>query len=186
MFAQVVFQELEVSLCPVRTRAREDWLGPPTLQLGKRECPLSGLLMSEAPKLSSQNMLMPPFSKHMSHEESCSLVVPVQKDDYLTFFFFSHLSPYSPSFIPYISQALHLQEGRYEICSSVSSLGCLINKLYLPHISGSAFGWLHNKQRTRWVPMFVNSRKIENGQHEQRIQYIIWQADHEVDLLKEL
>ena len=149
MFAQVVFQELEVSLCPVRTRAREDWLGPPTLQLGKRECPLSGLLMSEAPKLSSQNMLMPPFSKHMSHEESCSLVVPVQKDDYLTFFFFSHLSPYSPSFIPYISQALHLQEGRYEICSSVSSLGCLINKLYLPHISGSAFGWLHNKQRTR-------------------------------------
>ena len=34
--------------------------------------------------------------------------------------------------------------------------------------------------------MFVNSRKIENGQHEQRIQYIIWQADHEVDLLKEL
>ena len=47
MFAQVVFQ---VSLCPVRTQASEDWLGPPTLQLGKRECPLSGLLMSENPK----------------------------------------------------------------------------------------------------------------------------------------
>ena len=138
-------------------------------------------------KLSSQNMLMPPFSKHVSHEESCSLAVPVQKDDYLTFFLSSVIFPHTPLALShkYPKLFLHLQGGRYEICS-VSSLGCLINKLSLPQISGSAFGWLHNKQRTRWVPMFVNSRKIENGKHEQRIQYIIWQADHEIDLLKEL
>ena len=45
----------------------------------------------------------------------------------------SHLPPCSScaSFIPGVSWALQLCQGRLEICSSVSSCGCLLNKLSL-------------------------------------------------------
>ena len=43
------------------------------------------LLTSEGPKLHAQNMLMSPFLDSSAYQEACSIVAPVQNNDYLTF-----------------------------------------------------------------------------------------------------
>ena len=72
------------------------------------------------------------FSEYVSHEETRSLVVPAQ--DYLIFF----LSPITFPHILHTSAISHkypelltLGEGRFEICSPIYSLGCLVRKPFL-------------------------------------------------------
>ena len=59
---------------------------------------------------------------------------PAQNTDYLTFSLLPITSPHLRPpyfFIQGISQGPHLRGDRSDICSPVSSLGCLVNKLFL-------------------------------------------------------
>lgn len=76
---------------------------------------------------------MVPFSKHVSREEACSLVAPVQNEDYLTFFFpltFPH-GPHAPSLSHKYPEALAFRDTELRFCPPVSSLSCPVNKSFL-------------------------------------------------------
>ena len=91
--------------------------------------------MSEGYKLHSQIMLVPPFSEYVSHEEACDSDMPVQSIDYLTFLLppitFSCTFDHPILSTQQYPKPLAFEETTPETCSSVSLLGCLVNKPFL-------------------------------------------------------
>ena len=80
-------------------------------------------------------MLVPPFSKHVSHEEACNSDMLVQIIEYLTFFLPPITFPWTFD-DPILSthkypKPLAFEEAGPETYSPVSSLGCLVNKPFL-------------------------------------------------------
>ena len=80
-------------------------------------------------------MLVPPFSEYVSHEEACDSDIPVQSIDYLTFFL-PPVTLFCTFDHPILSthqypKPLAFEETGPETCSSVSLLGCLVNKPFL-------------------------------------------------------
>ena len=119
-------------------------LRPPIPHLGLFKCLIGDLLTSEGQKLHPQNILMPQFSEHVSHEETRSSFLPVQNNSYFTFFLppitFPQVSDHPASLSHKYPKPLAFEEADLRLVLLSSHLTALRKKPFFDtNLGASAF-----------------------------------------------